>query len=178
MTSKLLSPQASMTAPTPECHVEVRPSSTSGNGLFATKDIPAGSTLLLKTRPLIGELDLPRLEESCHNCFMWTQKAVKACAIHAHEPDRYPGKYPDCPDCQTEGQVIGVKACTGCKKVRYCSKVCFALYCLGWNFAHASLYPCRFVKNRLGPDITSMSASFSKTRSSRLYRVLFEPHCN
>ena len=132
-----------MTAPTPECHVEVRPSPTSGNGLFATKDIPAGSTLLLKTRPLIGELDLPKLEESCHNCFLWSQKAIKACAIHAHEPDRYPGKYPDCPGCQTEGEVIGVKACTGCKKVKYCSKVCFP--CIdfilrpGRNFAYASL---------------------------------------
>ncbi|KEQ76069.1 SET domain-containing protein, partial [Aureobasidium namibiae CBS 147.97] len=75
---------------------------TSGNGLFATKDIPAGSTILLKPRPLIGELDLPRLEESCHNCFLWSHKAVRVCA----------------------GEIIGIKACTGCKKVRYCSKAC------------------------------------------------------
>jgi hypothetical protein len=121
MTSQLLPPPASnTTVPTPECHVEVRPSTTSGNGLFATKDIPAGSTLLFKTRPLVGELDLPRLEESCHNCFMWTQKIVKVCGVHAHEPDRYPGRYPDCSGCQSEGEKIGIKPCTGCKKVRYC----------------------------------------------------------
>jgi hypothetical protein len=99
-----------------------------------------GSTLLFKPRPLVGELDLPRLEESCHNCFMWTQKIVKVCAVHAHEPDRYPGKYPDCSGCQTEGDKIGIKACTGCKKVRYCSKVCFSFHCLcsQRNFAHVS----------------------------------------
>jgi hypothetical protein len=179
MASQLLPPPASgMTPPTPECHVEVRPSPTSGNGLFATKDIPAGSTILLKSRPLIGELDLPRLEESCHNCFMWSQKAVSVCAIHAHEPDRYPGKYPDCSGCQTEGEVIGVKACTGCKKVRYCSKVCFSCYRYSWNLAHVFLFSHRSVKSRLGPDIISKNARFSETRSFRLYRVLYERHCN
>ncbi|KEQ64882.1 uncharacterized protein M437DRAFT_14228, partial [Aureobasidium melanogenum CBS 110374] len=47
-----------------------------GNGLFATKDIPTGSTILLKTRPMIAELDLERLQDTCHNCFMRSQKAV------------------------------------------------------------------------------------------------------
>ena len=141
MTSQLLSPPSSNpTPPIPECYVEVRPSPTSGNGLFATKDIPAGSTILLKSRPLIGELDLPRLEESCHNCFLWSQKAVRVCAVHASEPDRYPGKYPDCEGCASEGEVIGVKTCTGCKKVRYCSKVCFAHHGHGWNFTYTSLF--------------------------------------
>lgn len=178
MASQLLPPPASgMTPSTPECHVEVRPSPTSGNGLFATKDIPAGSTILLKARPLIGELDLLKLEESCHNCFMWSQKAVRVCAIHAHEPDRYPGKYPDCSGCQTESEAIGVKACTGCKKVRYCSKVCSSCY-RSPNPAHVSLYLHRFVKSRLGPDTTSKNARFLKTRSSRLYQVLYERHCN
>lgn len=101
MTSQLVPhPSSNTTPPTPECHVEVRPSPTSGNGLFATKDIPAGSTILLKPRPLIGELDLPRLAESCHNCFLWS-------------------------GCVIEGGEIEIKACTGCKKVKYCSKVCF-----------------------------------------------------
>jgi hypothetical protein len=165
-----------MTPSTPECHVEVRPSATSGNGLFATKDIPAGSTILLRSRPLIGELDLLRLEESCHNCFMWSQKAVRVCAVHAHEPDRYPGKYPDCSDCQTEGEAIGVKACTGCKKVRYCSKVCFSFHTeVGTSLMYLLR---RFVRSRLGPDTISRNARFSKTRCSRLYQVLYERHCN
>lgn len=102
MTSQLVAhPSSNTTPPTPECHVEVRPSPTSGNGLFATKDIPAGSTILLKPRPLIGELDLPRLEESCHNCFLWS-------------------------GCVIEGGEIAIKACTGCKKVKYCSKARFS----------------------------------------------------
>lgn len=113
-----------MAPSTLECNVEVRPSAIAGNGLFATKDIAAGSTLLLKTRPLIAELDLERLQDTCHNCFMWSQKTVRACAVHATEADRL-GRYPDCSGCQNEGDVTAVKACTGCKRVKYCSKVCF-----------------------------------------------------
>ncbi|KAI4731881.1 SET domain-containing protein [Aureobasidium sp. EXF-10728] len=112
-----------MTPPTPECNVEVRPSAIAGNGLFATKDIPAGSTILLKARPLIGELDLSRSHDSCANCFLFSQKDVRACPIHKAEADRL-GRYPGCSGCQSEGEALTVKACTGCKKVKYCSKVC------------------------------------------------------
>lgn len=103
----------------PECHVEVRPSPTAGNGLFATRDIPAGSTILIKARPLIGELDLARLQDTCHNCFLWAYKATKSCPIHGTQ-----GPVPDCPGCAEESQHPEVKSCTGCKKVKYCSKVC------------------------------------------------------
>ncbi|KAI4804972.1 SET domain-containing protein [Aureobasidium sp. EXF-8846] len=81
---------------------------------------------------------------------MWTPKAVKACAVHAHEPDRYPGKYPDCPGCQTEGEIVGVKACTGCKKVRYCSKVCQKQ---AWTRYHKQ--ECKLLKDPKLPPIPS-----------------------
>lgn len=123
MTSQAALP-FTLTPPTPECNVEVRPSPTAGNGLFATKDIPAGSTILLTARPLIGELDLPRLQDSCHNCFMWAYKAAKGCAVHATQGNKEPG----CHGCENEGGNPGVKACTGCKKVKYCSKVCFMFF--------------------------------------------------
>ena len=105
--------------PTPECHVEVRASPTAGNGLFATRDIPAGSTILIKPRPLVGELDLARLQDTCHNCFLWAYKATKSCSIHGSQ-----NQVPGCPGCAEEGQHPDIKSCAGCKKVKYCSKVC------------------------------------------------------
>jgi hypothetical protein len=46
------------------------------------------------------------------------------------------------------------------------------------NYAYALHSLHRFVKSRLGPDITSMNASYSKIRSSRLFPVPYERHCN
>jgi hypothetical protein len=89
-------------------NVTIQPSLTaSGNGLFATKHIPAGSTILVKSRPLVGELDIERLRDSCHGCFVW--------------------RFGVDVDDERKGRVV-VKVCTGCRKVRYCSKVCFFLF--------------------------------------------------
>ncbi|KAI5240442.1 SET domain-containing protein [Aureobasidium subglaciale] len=145
-TQASLPPAFTMTPPTPECNVEVRPSPISGNGLFATKDIPAGSTILLKVRPLIGELDLPRLQDSCHNCFMWTQKAARGCATHSASPNKEPG----CAGCQSDGAGIGVKACTGCKKVKYCSRVCQKQ---AWTRGHKN--ECKLLKDPSLPPLPS-----------------------
>lgn len=86
-----------------ESHVEVRTSPTAGNGLFATKDIGAGELILMIKRPLVGVLDIPRLEDTCSNCFMWSVGSVEG-GLALDKPT--------------------VNACTGCKKVKYCSKVC------------------------------------------------------
>ncbi|THX60295.1 SET domain-containing protein, partial [Aureobasidium pullulans] len=145
MTSQAALP-FTLTPPTPECNVEVRPSPTAGNGLFATKDISAGSTILLKARPLIGELDLPRLQDSCHNCFMWAYKAAKGCAVHATQGNKEPG----CHGCENEGGNPGVKACTGCKKVKYCSKTCQKQ---AWTRYHK--HECKLLKDPNLPPLPS-----------------------
>ncbi|KAF1986252.1 SET domain-containing protein [Aulographum hederae CBS 113979] len=86
-----------------EFHAQVQGSSTAGNGLFATKDIPAGGLIFRKTRPLIGVLDIGHLADTCSNCFVWTQDHSLL------EPTDVPKE---------------VKACTGCQVLRYCSKKC------------------------------------------------------
>ena len=85
-----------------ESHVEVKTSPTAGNGLFATKDIGAGELVVMVNRPLIGVLDLPRLEDTCSNCFLWSAGSVEG------------GLLPNKPT---------INWCVGCKTVKYCSKV-------------------------------------------------------
>lgn len=85
-----------------ESHVEVKESKTAGNGLFATEDIGAGELVLMIKRPLVGVLDIPRLEDTCSNCFMWSMGSVED-GLTVEKPT--------------------VNACAGCKQVKYCSKV-------------------------------------------------------
>lgn len=86
-----------------ESHVSVKTSPTSGNGLFVTKDIGAGELVLMVRRPLVGALDLARIDDTCSNCYMWSIGSVEG-GLAQEKPV--------------------VNACTGCKKVKYCSKVC------------------------------------------------------
>jgi hypothetical protein len=50
--------------------------------------------------------------------------------------------------------------------------------CSKRNFAYAFSYLYRFVKSRLGPDTTSMNASYSKIRISRQSLAPYELHYN
>lgn len=83
---------------------EVRKSSLGGRGLFATKPCQTGDVLLSLDRPLIAVLDKPRIEDTCSWCFSWTELPVLSGA--------------------GINQATKVNWCTGCKKVKYCSKQC------------------------------------------------------
>ena len=90
-------------------NVVTKPSKTAGNGLFATKEISPGDTVLTIDRPLVAALDVPHLTDTCANCFTWTA-----------QPEF--GSTGDNPTV--------VKSCTGCQTVRYCTKV-------SKNFSHS-----------------------------------------
>lgn len=75
-----------------------------GNGLFASKDIPAGDLILRVDRPFLAVLDSPHLNDACSNCFVWVPKGGAAAG-------------------GDERENVILRACTGCKIVRYCSKV-------------------------------------------------------
>lgn len=66
-----------------------------GNGLFATADIKVGEDVVHAKVPFVAVLDTPRLVDTCSGCF---------------------GKK------QMEGGTE-LKACTGCRTVRYCDRV-------------------------------------------------------
>ncbi|KAF7846274.1 hypothetical protein BT93_L4722 [Corymbia citriodora subsp. variegata] len=78
------------------CNVSVRPSPGKGKGLFASGMLAAGDILLFIPRPLITVLDIPRLDDTCANCFERSSEQL--------------GLY--------------VKACVGCNKIKYCGKKC------------------------------------------------------
>lgn len=109
-------------------HAEVRASSTSGNGLFATEAIPAGGLVLSIQRPLVGVLDLAHLGDSCSNCFLWPEGDVEKNSVsftHAEVEKKGLQWAREKVQYMTEEgmPIVSVNACTGCKKVKYCSKV-------------------------------------------------------
>lgn len=66
-----------------------------GNGLFATADMNPGDTVLHIEAPFVAILDSPRLEDTCAGCFGKRQ-------------------------VETGSEL---KACTGCRVVKYCDRV-------------------------------------------------------
>ena len=86
-----------------QCHAYVKHSDTAGNGLFAAKKILPGELIFSLQRPLIAVLDSARFEDTCANCFAWTAES----AIGS----------------RGDAAGVSVSACTGCRTLRYCSKV-------------------------------------------------------
>ena len=66
-----------------------------GNGLFATENIKVGEDVMHAKSPFVAVLDKPRLDDTCSGCF---------------------GRR------QMEGDAF-LKACTGCRVVKYCDRV-------------------------------------------------------
>ncbi|KAK4867650.1 hypothetical protein LT330_001160 [Penicillium expansum] len=85
-----------------------------GNGLFATADINPGEDVLHIKTPFVAVLDSPRLEDTCAGCFGKRQM-------------------------ETGNEL---KACTGCRVVKYCDRVCQSK---DWKFAHS--LECPIFKN-------------------------------
>lgn len=75
----------------------------SPKGLFATKDLPAGAQIFTVERPLIAALSKARLGDTCANCYKSGGEIA--------------------------GGVEALKACTGCKQVKYCGKVSTCACC-------------------------------------------------
>ncbi|KAL5343926.1 hypothetical protein BJX70DRAFT_3510 [Aspergillus crustosus] len=99
-----------------------------GRGLFATTDLRVGDTLLHVQEPFVAVLDSKRLEDTCSACFSQRQLAAS--------PDNG----------------ITLKACTGCKVIRYCDKTCQAK---DWKLAHSR--ECKIFKD-LQPKVLPINA--------------------
>ncbi|KAF7159227.1 hypothetical protein CNMCM5623_004499 [Aspergillus felis] len=91
------------------------PSPGAGTGIFAAMDIPVGGTVMLILRPFVAVLDTERLPDTCSGC------------LGQHHCNR---------DANVE-----LKACTGCRVVKYCNKTCQSK---DWKFAHS--FECRIFK--------------------------------
>jgi hypothetical protein len=116
-------------------NVEIRKSDIegAGRGLFATKSFKPGDVVHTIARPAVAELDTERLQDSCAWCFHKGASEVErqqAAALGLSEVH------------------VGTKACTGCRKVRYCSKTCQAK---AWKREHK--YECKVISVPGRPDL-------------------------
>ncbi|SMR49413.1 unnamed protein product [Zymoseptoria tritici ST99CH_3D1] len=116
--------------------VEVKQSAIpgAGRGLFATKDFNPGDIVLSLDRPYVAELDIDRLCDTCAWCF---QRGATA------EEERKNSAALGLP-----AGFVQTKACTGCKKVRYCSKTCQSK---AWKREHK--YECKALSVEGRPDL-------------------------
>jgi hypothetical protein len=118
-----------------EMNVEIRKSDIegAGRGLFATKSFKPGEVVHTIARPSVAELDTERLQDTCAWCFHKgpTQaERQQAAALNLPEVD------------------FDTKACTGCRKVRYCSKACQAK---AWKREHK--FECKVISVPGRPDL-------------------------
>ena len=108
-------------------HVSVRTSDIegAGRGVFANKDFQAGDLILSLARPMVAELNVERLIDTCSWC---CQKAI------TDPVERSMASQMGVPAASIE-----LKSCLGCKKIRYCSKTCQSK---DWKLEHK--YECKF----------------------------------
>jgi SET and MYND domain-containing protein len=105
-----------------------------GNGLFAGDNFDAGTHIFAVRRPLVGSLDPVRLQDTCANCYTWTEGSTIGSRLYVKEGTK-------------------VDACTGCRRFKYCSKVLQTLFereCVSNN-------SIRHVRKKLGNARISMS---------------------
>ncbi|KAI1873157.1 uncharacterized protein JN550_003410 [Neoarthrinium moseri] len=118
------------------CNVEVKDSTISGagRGLFACGDFQPGDLVLAVDRPLFAELDIHRLQDTCAWCFQRaaTDQIERAQAASMGLPNGF----------------IEVKACTGCRRISYCSKSCQSK---AWKREHK--YECKALAPKDRPDL-------------------------
>ncbi|KIW03676.1 uncharacterized protein PV09_04997 [Verruconis gallopava] len=106
-----------------ESFAEIKKSGVDGRGLFASKSLKAGESIFRKARPLVAALDVPRLEDTCVNCFRTKLSE---------------GLY-------DEAATLEIKKCTGCRIVAYCGKSCQSQH---WKRCHK--YMCKILKESQG----------------------------
>lgn len=108
--------------------------SGAGRGLFAAKDFQPGDVVLAIDRPLVAELDIDRLSDSCAWCFQRgaTDPLERLQSASMGLPTGF----------------IEAKACTGCHRVSYCSKKCQSR---AWKNEHK--YECKILAPKERPDL-------------------------
>lgn len=105
--------------PAPAPHVITKQAhNNAGKGLFASKAIEPGTEILRIDRPLVSVLDSPHLKDACSDCYVWVPKGGM-------------GQFG-----KERGTEARLRACQGCKIVRYCSKV--SLYFLAFLWVSCS----------------------------------------
>ena len=77
-----------------------------GKGVFASRSFGAGEEVAALRRPLVGSLDSQYLQDTCANCYVWTEGASTGTRLYVPEGAK-------------------VQKCAGCQRFRYCSKVRF-----------------------------------------------------
>ncbi|KAF8245055.1 SET domain-containing protein [Wilcoxina mikolae CBS 423.85] len=89
----------------PCAHVAPSSSLDKGNGLFSSATIPAGSSILTISSPLITIPDSAHLPETCSGCMIWkpTSPLPSTTYFSSHTT---------------------LLQCTGCKTVKYCHQTC------------------------------------------------------
>ncbi|KAK0511217.1 hypothetical protein JMJ35_006769 [Cladonia borealis] len=103
-------------------HIQQRSLSPAGNGLFTIKAIDAGEEVLRIERPLVAVLNQKHLTRACEWCFIWVSEG--------------------------EGEAkTKLRACQGCRIVRYCSKTCQSS---SWQHHHR--HECKIFK-KLYPNV-------------------------
>lgn len=110
-------------------HIIPRRTPSSGTGLFTSQPIDAGELVFRVERPLITVLDSARLSVSCEWCLAGGKRD---------------GDGVDGGGWEGEG-TVRPSACTGCRIVRYCSKVGGVLLCLGVTSKLNSFFGVRIV---------------------------------
>ena len=96
-------------------HVSACATATADSGLFTSKDIGPGELIIQIKHPLITILDSARLKQHCEWCL---RKGAEDDGANKAEDD------------------VRLRACTGCRIVRYCGKVgqiLFLLDCGGFD---------------------------------------------
>ncbi|KAJ8128933.1 hypothetical protein O1611_g4700 [Lasiodiplodia mahajangana] len=117
-------------------HVEVKQSRIpgAGNGLFARKTFSPGDSVVIVDRPLVAELEIDRMLDTCAWCF---QRA------ETNPTERMIAASMGLPNGSAE-----IKNCTGCQRVGYCSKPCQSK---AWKREHK--YECKIIGVKDRPDL-------------------------
>ncbi|KAI1743919.1 SET domain-containing protein [Xylaria scruposa] len=114
--------------------VEVKQSPGAGKGLFARKAFSPGDTVVAVDRPLVTELEIDRMLDTCAWC----------CQRGATNPiEKMSSAAMGLPTGTTE-----IKSCTGCQRVGYCSKACQSK---AWKREHK--YECKVIGVKDRPDL-------------------------
>ncbi|KAJ4296189.1 hypothetical protein N0V90_006233 [Kalmusia sp. IMI 367209] len=96
---------------------------TAGRGFFSGRDIKNGESIATLKRPLMTSLEAERLKDTCANCYVWTEGSSIGSRLYVKEGTT-------------------VQTCAGCKRFRYCSRVCQKE---AWNRGHK--HECKNLKS-------------------------------
>ncbi|KAI1824948.1 SET domain-containing protein [Xylaria intraflava] len=116
--------------------VEVKESQIkgAGNGLFARNAFSPGDTVVTVDRPLMAELEINRMLDTCAWCCQRaaTDPLERTTAASIGLPTGF----------------VEIKKCTGCQRVGYCSKTCQSK---AWKREHK--YECKVLSTKDRPDL-------------------------